>query len=457
MSLVRRRTRSRAELGRIGIAIAIACALAIVYQRSPALIALIVPTGMAGMLLFVGLRFVIYRPADTDDETIRWLRHVTSVMFVVHLLIALVINSSGQLVETFGGDAVTYHLGASEIVNHWNSGSGVGDGFVQTGKEGFFYALGALYWLFGTYQTAGLAVNAALAAAAVPLVYDTTRRLFGHEAARVAAVMVMILPGFLVWTSQLLREAPVVFFLALAGNATIRLTERASLGPCAVLAGSIAVLFTLRANVALVAAGGLLLGLVVGGTRVLASTTAGMTVVTLIIVLVLALGIGYEGYRLTSGADLQAISDIRQALAQTANTGLLPETDISTGPKAARFLPLALVNFALGPFPWQARNLRQLGGVVDALTLWFLLPSLWRGWARAGRVVGRRRIALVAPALFVAVGLSLLLGNSGTVVRERLQVTIFLLPLAAYGWTQRKQPATEPRPPAAAAALSRRW
>jgi len=36
--------------------------------------------------------------------------------------------------------------------------------------------------------------------------------------------------------------------------------------------------------------------------------------------------------------------------------------------------------------------------------------------------------------------LSLLIGNYGTVVRERLQVTIFLIPLAAYGWTLRKEP-----------------
>ncbi len=439
MSLTRRLASHRAELGQITIAFAVASVLGILYQRAPGLVALIVPTAMAAILLFVGLRFFIL--ANIDDETGRWLRHVTGVIFVVHLLIALAINSSNQLVQTFGGDAVIYHLGAVEIVDHWTNGTGISGEFVQTGKEGFFYALAALYWVFGTYQVAGLAANAAFAAAMVPLVHDTTRRLFGKEAARVAALMVMILPGFLVWTSQLLREAPIVFFLALAANAVVRLTERTTLGAYMALTTSLAVMFTLRASVAPVAAGGLLLGLVVGRKRVLEGVASGLAALTLVLVLVLAVGIGYKGYELTSNADLEAVSDTRLALARSANTGISPDADVSTTGKATSFLPVAMVNFGLGPFPWQVRNARQLGGVLEALSLWVLWPSLWRGWRSATRAVGRQWVALVAPALFLAVTLSLLLGNYGTVVRERLQVTIFLLPLAAYGWTMRKNPA----------------
>jgi hypothetical protein len=436
--LTRRFASARAELGQISIAFALAVVFAAMYVRAPALLALIVPTGMAAIALSFALRVLI--PRDTDDETARWLRHVTGVMFVAHLLISLAINSSSQLVKTFGGDAVIYHLGGVQIVDHWNNGASITAEFVQTGKEGFFYTLAVLYWLFGTYQTAGLAVVAAFAAAVIPLVYDTTRRLFGKEAARIAALMVMLLPGFLVWTSQLLREAPIVFFLALAANAVVRLTERTTLAAYATLAASIAVLFTLRANVSLVAAGGLLVGLVVGRKGFLEGATAGAAALTLMLVVVVAGGIGYQGYALTSNASLRSISTTRQALAQSANTGIAPDTDISTSGRAISFLPIGMVNFGLGPFPWQVRNGRQLGGAVEALTLWFLWPSLWRGWRAAKRVVGFQWTALVAPALFIAVALSLLIGNYGTVVRERLQVTIFLIPLAAHGWTLRKDP-----------------
>ena len=452
MTRARRFAPQQVELGQIGIALAVAAVFGIMYQRAPALLALIVPTGMVAIILFAGLRFLI--PADMEEETARWLRHITRVMFVVHLLIALAINSSGRLVQTFGGDAVIYHLGAIEISNHWTHSTAISGDVVQTGKEGFFYGLGALYWLFGSYQTAGLAVIAAFAAAVVPLVYDTTRRLFGLEAARIAALMVMVLPGFLVWTSQLLREAPIVFFLALAANAVVRITERSSSGVYATLALSVAVMFTLRANVALVAAGGLLVGLSVGRKKFLEGAARGVAALALMAILVLAVGIGYEGYHLTSSSSLKNISDTRLALAQSANTGIAPDTDISTSGKAVSFLPIGVVNFGLGPFPWQVRNARQLAGVIEALTLWFLWPSLWRGWRAAGRI-GRQWIALVAPALFITVVLSLLLGNYGTVVRERLQVTVFLIPLAAYGWTLRKSPARVGQPAVADAIRQR--
>jgi hypothetical protein len=97
------------------------------------------------------------------------------------------------------------------------------------------------------------------------------------------------------------------------------------------------------------------------------------------------------------------------------------------------------VAFGLGPFPWTARNGRQVAGVLEALTLLFLLPSLVRGWLRAGDAIGRRRLVLGVPALLLAVGLALFVGNYGTVVRERLQVSILILPFVAYGWTLRRR------------------
>jgi hypothetical protein len=85
----------------------------------------------------------------------------------------------------------------------------------------------------------------------VPLVADTSRRLFGPATVRPAALMVAFLPGFLIWTSQLLREAPMLACLAVIANVSVRLTERTRPGLLVVLSLSLAVLFTLRANVAL--------------------------------------------------------------------------------------------------------------------------------------------------------------------------------------------------------------
>ena len=416
---------------------AVALLVAVASVALPVAVAFAVPALCGAFLLLAAFR--AFRGESIDPEREDWLRSVTLASFVLHIAVALAIASSPTLVRTLGGDAVTYHFGAIDIVHHWQTGGALSVRTAPVGKEGFYYALAALYWVFGPYQVSGLVVNAALSAALVPVVHDTTRRLFGRDAARVAVVMLLVLPSFLIWTSQLLREAPVVFLLALAANGAVRLTQRATVGAYALVGLSIALLFTLRANVAMMAAAGVLLGIALGRQRLLEGLTSGAAALVLFLLLVVSGGVGYAGYVRTSGSTLQQVSETRQALATTASSGLAPGQDVSTPKKAISFLPVALVGFAFGPFPWTAGNARQWAGGVEALTLWFLFPSVVRGCGAARRAAGRRWTALGLPALLIAASLSLIIGNYGTIVRERLQVSIFLLPFAGYGWVIRRR------------------
>jgi len=428
--------RPRAEGLEVAVTTIVAVGVGVALVATPAVTALIVPTLVGAGLVGV-LSRVLEDTADLARN--RWLRQVSASVLGAHLVIGLVIIGNDALVRTLGIDAVGYHEGAKAILDHWHGTAAMDVSFLPVGKEGFFYGLAAVYWVFGAFQVAGIAVNAALAAAVVPLVYDTTRRLVGSGAARVAVVMYAVLPGFLVWTSQLLREAVVVFLLAAAANAAVRLQERTTPGPVVVLGGTLAVLFTVRANVALLAAAGLVIGLVISRREVLAGAMTAAVVIGLVVFAVAVAGVGESGYRLTTTADLETVSEIRQALATSANSGIAPEADVSTPGDALRFLPYGLVAFGLGPFPWTAENALQLAGVLEALTLLFLLPSLVRGWRRAGDAIGRRRLVLGVPALALAMGLALYVGNYGTVVRERLQVSILILPFVAYGWTLRRR------------------
>jgi 4-amino-4-deoxy-L-arabinose transferase-like glycosyltransferase len=304
---------------------------------------------------------------------------------------------------------------------------------LPSGKEGFFYVLGFLYEVFGAHVESGLVFNALLSAALVPLLTDVTRRMFGRDAARAIAPLALLLPGLLIWTSQLLREAAVLFLIVVAVDLALRILDRFSLANVVGLSVALALLFTFRANVAFVVLGGLAIGLIVSRRHVVSGLGLGAGILSLSLVLVVSAGIGYSGYRTAADADLTQVNTIRLDSSSSAASGFAQAKDVSTPAGAAAYLPYGLVEFALGPFPWQVHSLRQLPALLDVAVLWVLLPSLRRGIAESRRRRQRAAFVLLIPAAITACMLALLVANFGTVVRERTQVLVLLVPFISLG------------------------
>jgi hypothetical protein len=154
---------------------------------------------------------------------------------------------------------------------------------------------------------------------------------------------------------------------------------------------------------------------------------------------------------LVTDTNLQQVNNVRANSSQSAASGFLPNADVANARHAVSYLPLGGAYFALGPAPWQLHNLRQVSALPDLVVWWFLLPSLWRGIRQGWRRRGREVLVYLLPALFVTVGLALLVANFGTVVRERMQVVVLLIPLIGLGWSVR-----HPAAPAPSDAASRR-
>ena len=405
--------------------------LAIVFAGP--LVALIAPAAVGCLCLALLVRFMTAEDEEVDARRIvRW----TAASFLVHLVVSLIVTNTLFLLRYLGPDAFTYHSISLDMVRHWTGGFPFP--YLPSGKEGFYYLLAGVYWVFGAHTSAGLAVNAVLAAALVPLVSDTTRRLFGRRAAWYAAPLTGLLPGLLLWTSQLLKEAAVLFLLALGANSAVRITARISLGPLTGLAATMALLFTFRGWVGVMAAGGLAIGIAFGRRQLLSGLGSGITAVALVGLLVVVTGLGYSGYKTAVGSDLQQANVIRRDLAVTANSGFSAGADISTPARALSYLPTALVTFLLGPFPWQIRGARQLPVVPDMLVWWALLPSLWRGIRRSAEQRGRQPLVLLMPALTTTLLLALAVGNFGLLLRERTQVLVLLLPFFCLGLSTRR-------------------
>lgn len=394
----------------------------------PAWIALVGPVLVGGLSLILLVHALVSWP-DGSDEKVKIL-HWSIVAFTSHLAFGLVVTSSDTLRRYLGSDSFYYHAQAVNLLHHWTGGFPSPQ--LPSGKEGYFYLLAGAYWIFGAHAACGVAINAALAAALVPLLSDVTQRLFGTTAARYAAVVVVLSPGLLVWTSQLLREAAVLFVIAVALNCAVRLTERFSLMALLFLAVSLASLFSFRGYLALVIASGVLAGFVLGGRKLISGVGTGMVTLSMAALVVLALGIGSSGYKTAVNVNLEQANSIHQSLSASAS-GFGSDVNIATPSQALSYLPVAIIEMAFGPFPWQLHGVRQLPALPDVLFWWYLLPSLWRGF-RAGRRRARNRVlALALPILTTTPVLALTVGNFGLLERERSQIFIMAVPFIALG------------------------
>ena len=414
------------------LAVVTGIVLALGASQVPGLDAAVIPI-VAGLLLLLAVCRAL-RPDDTPmaRRVMKW----ALVSFAVHLLVGFVILQSANFAHSLASDATTYDLGARLIVAHWHHLGPLPH--MSKGKEGFYYSLAVLYWAFGPYPLAGFALNALFAAALLPLMFDVTQRLFGSDAAWWAVVIVALQPGFLVWPAQLLREAGALFFLVVALDCAVRLATKATISAALLMAADVGLFLTYRSDVALVVTVGLVAGLALGKRQVVGGVLAAGTVVAMGLLLVLALGLGRSGYQISTTSSLSQVSHARQDLARTATSGFDKTVDVSTPRRAINYLPKGLPYFLWGPFPWQARSLPAVFSVVDALTVIAITPSTWRGVREARQRIGRMQLLLLLPAAVLTIALTLLIGNFGTIVRERLQVLMFLVPLAGLGIARRR-------------------
>jgi hypothetical membrane protein len=412
----------------------VGCALTGAFIVHGSSVISLLSVAVLGTMALVALNRALIRWKDDPDAANRILKW-TLVALAVHLVIGLLITSSDVLVNYLGPDARTYNAGARALVDHWAHGGAAP--LFQSGKEGYYYVLGALYWAFGASTFGGIALNAVFGAALVPVVSDTTHRLFGAAAARYTAPLMLLVPGMIVWTSQLLKEAPFLLLLALAANAAARLVDRISLGSLLVLALALPLLLTLRGQLAIVILGGLVLGIVLG-RQVLSGGVFGGIIASLLIAAVVGLGVGSAGYGKAVNSNLQEANLVRQGLAEAGNSGFQSEADISTVGRALSFLPTGLVVVAVGPFPWQLGGARQLVAIPDIIAWWYLIVMFASGWLAARRRSGRRLLVLVIPAVACMIEIALVVGNYGTIVRERMQILVLLAPVMALGLAVRR-------------------
>ncbi|HVF56466.1 MAG TPA: glycosyltransferase family 39 protein, partial [Pyrinomonadaceae bacterium] len=208
-------------------------------------------TGGAAAVVFCA---VIAIAASVALQKINVEKTLLIQLFVGGLLARVLVGTAIyhlHLQEFFGGDALTYDALGYLVLKAWTAKISYGNEVTELLGNGTGW--GMVYLVVGIYSVLGrnmLAVqffNAVLGAATAPIIYLCARHIFQNSrVARIAAFFVAFYPSLVLWSSQGLKDGPIVFLLALVMLATLKLGERFDARFFISLVGSMMVLFSLR-------------------------------------------------------------------------------------------------------------------------------------------------------------------------------------------------------------------
>ena len=371
----------------------------------------------------------------------QFLLQVFVAALLVRVLVGAVINVF-ELQEFFGGDALTYDFYGFAVLKSWG-----GDHYYQSNVNAFFgeygqsawgmvYMVGAIYRVIGRNMLAIQFTNAVLGAATAPAVFSIAHTLFqNRRVARLAALLVAFFPSLVLWSSQGLKDGPIVFILVLAILLTLQLGEKFSLKNTIILCLVLATLISFRFYLFYMMTAAVL-GAFIIGTREL---TLSRFISQFLVVIGIGIGLTYLGVLRTAQQQAGYFGDLRvverSRLDQSrAQSGFGQEVDVSTTQGAIKAVPLGIINLLFAPFPWEVRSLRQSITLPEMLVWWTCFPLLILGLWFTIRYRLRQSFVILIFTTMLTLAYSIYQGNVGTAYRQRAQLLVFYFIFVAVGY-----------------------
>jgi hypothetical protein len=248
-------------------------------------------------------------------------------------------------------------------------------------------------------------------------------------------------PSLVLWSSQGLKDGPIVFFLAICILATLKLGQKFSLKYVVVLAVSLLLLLTIRFYVFYMISAAIAGAFLIGMQQI--SATSFFRQFSAIVLLGLALT--YVGVTRSATAqfgefgDLRRLQRSRSELARTAESGFGKDVDVSSTSGALSTIPMGVLYLLFAPFPWQITSLRQGITLPEMLVWWASTPLLVLGlWFAI-----KYRLRMISPILIftamLTLAYSIFQGNVGTAYRQRAQLLVFYFIFVAVGFVLLKE------------------
>lgn len=375
-----------------------------------------------------------------DDRT--FLFRVFAFAFLARVLVGTLIYVF-HFQGFFGGDAFTYDSFGFALLKVWEgnkdyqvaidifTGGGASSGW------GMLYMVAGIYKVVGRNMLAVQYVNCILGAATAPVAYMISMELFPHRrVARTCAFLAAFFPSMVLWSSQGLKDGPIVFLLAVSMIATLRLGNRFSLKYFMALALALCCLLTLRFYVFYIVVVAITTAFILGRRPLTAQSFVRQFMIMIVIGLTLTyFGVSrYAALQFEAYGNFDQLQRMRIDASQSAQSGFGQDIDVSTTSGALSAIPLGFSYLLLAPFPWQMASPRQMITLPEMVVWWASFPLLVLGFWFAIK----HRLREVAPILIFTTLLtlcySILMGNVGTAYRQRAQLLIFYFIFVAIGF-----------------------
>lgn len=401
-----------------------------------------IPDSVAAVGLVVVFSFLVITVIRRIDKDNKFLIDIFLLALIARILFGTVVHLM-DMRSFFGGDALTYDFLGNRLVEIWSGEVSADDWLSQRAVAiegsgwGMHYLTGLIYLAVGRNILAAQSFCAVIGAATAPLVYLCSHKIFqNHRVGKISALLVALFPGFIIWSSQLLKDGLIIFLLVMTMTTVLHLQKKFSYAAVGILIFSLFGILSLRFYLFYMVAVAVVGSFIIGASSSVKSIARGFVALTLVSIILAYLGVLQSaGTEFEKYGSLERVQVSRQDLATSAESGYGEGFDVSTPAGALAALPVGFAYLLFAPFPWQIANFRQLITLPEMMVWWASIPLLLSGLWYTIKNRLRNAIAILIFTLLLTVAYSIFQGNVGTAYRQRAQIQIFLFIFIGVGWT----------------------
>jgi hypothetical protein len=390
-------------------------------------------------IISFGVIFIIRKYSDEDEKVF------LTRLFLGALIVRLVlcITAFGFDFQVYlASDYVVYESRGFELYSYWiGSASTISEisryyifDSASIGSA-MYYLVATIYLITDRNPLAASLFCGVIGAATVPLVYYCTYGIYSNRnAAKYSAFSIAFFPAFIVWSSFLLKDGLMMFFLVLTVFSLSRLQKSFSYFHVGLIIVSLVMIVGLRFYIFPVIALGIFASLVIGTQNSVRSLMSRILTTVFLGVVLSYFGVtALVQQNVTTYGSAEKLQNSRSDLAQSGDSGFGRDIDVSTFQGAVGALPIGFTYLLLAPFPWEITSLRAALTLPDTVIWWLSIPFMISGIMFAVKSKLRENIAILIFVLTLSLFYSIFQGNVGTAYRQRTQIQVFMFMFIAVG------------------------